>query len=239
MPSRWPGSNASSRSIRERSWPSPTTATSSTTSPSGFLNSIVARAFRGRATTRRWLEQKQQRLAQEEKAGERSASETLQARTRVGPNMSAARAAGQVARRVLSAYEAAARRGPGEEVRGAAPRSTIPIPGPRLGDKVIDATSLAQGVRRSSLLFDGPLDSTLPPGGIVGVIGPNGAGKTTLFRMITRGQEKPDEGSLRNRTRRVHLALRGPVARRPRSGPQTCGEEITDGRRRAAVSGTS
>ena len=67
-------------------------------------------------------------------------------------------------------------------------------PGPRLGDVVIEAESLAKGFD-GKLLIDG-LSFKLPPGGIVGVIGPNGAGKTTLFRMLT-GHEEPDEGSIR------------------------------------------
>jgi ATPase subunit of ABC transporter with duplicated ATPase domains len=66
-------------------------------------------------------------------------------------------------------------------------------PGPRLGDRVVDARGLTKGYG-DRLLFDG-LSFLLPPGGIVGVIGPNGAGKTTLFRMIV-GDEAPDGGSL-------------------------------------------
>ncbi len=66
-------------------------------------------------------------------------------------------------------------------------------PGPRLGDKVIEARGLTKGFG-AHLLIDS-LDFNLPPGGIVGVIGPNGAGKTTLFRMIT-GQETPDAGEI-------------------------------------------
>jgi sulfate-transporting ATPase len=69
---------------------------------------------------------------------------------------------------------------------------TIP-PGPRLGDRVVDAKELIKGYG-DRLLIDG-LSFLLPPGGIVGVIGPNGAGKTTLFRMIV-GEEKPDQGEL-------------------------------------------
>ncbi len=69
---------------------------------------------------------------------------------------------------------------------------TIP-PGPRLGDRVVDAEGLAKGFGDRLLIDD--LSFLLPPGGIVGVIGPNGAGKTTLFRMIV-GEEKPDAGEL-------------------------------------------
>jgi ATPase subunit of ABC transporter with duplicated ATPase domains len=66
-------------------------------------------------------------------------------------------------------------------------------PGPRLGDRVVDAVGLVKGYG-DRLLIDG-LSFLLPPGGIVGVIGPNGAGKTTLFRMIV-GEDKPDRGKL-------------------------------------------
>ncbi|MFP4181742.1 MAG: energy-dependent translational throttle protein EttA [Thiohalospira sp.] len=65
-------------------------------------------------------------------------------------------------------------------------------PGPRLGDKVIEAEHVRKGFGDTLLMDD--LTFRLPPGGIVGVIGPNGAGKTTLFRMIV-GQEAPDEGT--------------------------------------------
>jgi ATPase subunit of ABC transporter with duplicated ATPase domains len=69
---------------------------------------------------------------------------------------------------------------------------TIP-PGPRLGDRVVEAGGLVKGFG-DRLLIDG-LSFLLPPGGIVGIIGPNGAGKTTLFRMIV-GEDKPDGGAL-------------------------------------------
>src|SRR5690349_22223451 len=64
-------------------------------------------------------------------------------------------------------------------------------PGPRLGNKVIEATGVAKAYG-DKLLYEN-LNFTLPPAGIVGIIGPNGAGKTTLFKMIT-GKEKPDAG---------------------------------------------
>jgi energy-dependent translational throttle protein EttA len=66
-------------------------------------------------------------------------------------------------------------------------------PGPRLGDKVIEAIHVSKGYGVKLLVED--MNFSLPPGGIVGVIGPNGAGKTTLFRMIT-GEETPDNGTL-------------------------------------------
>ena len=135
-----------------------------------------------------WLEQKQNRLAQEEKA-ETKRQRTLQRELdwiRMSPR---ARQAKGKAR--LNAYEDLLR----EETAQKVETAEIYIqPGPRLGDVVVEARSLRKGYG-DNLLIDG-LNFTLPRGGIVGVIGPNGAGKTTLFRMIT-GQEQPDGGSLR------------------------------------------
>jgi sulfate-transporting ATPase len=86
---------------------------------------------------------------------------------------------------LVTAAEATERRADGPEI-------TIP-PGPRLGDRVVEAEGIVKGFG-DRLLIDG-LSFLLPPGGIVGVIGPNGAGKTTLFRMIA-GDDTPDEGRL-------------------------------------------
>jgi ATP-binding cassette ChvD family protein len=135
-----------------------------------------------------WLEQKQKRLAQEERQ-EAARQRTLSSELEWIRSSPRARQAKSQAR--ITAYEDLL-----SQARDKAPGSAqivIP-PGPRLGDLVIEA----QGVRKAfgdKLLIDG-LSFRLPPGGIVGVIGPNGAGKTTLFRMIV-GQEKPDEGTLR------------------------------------------
>jgi energy-dependent translational throttle protein EttA len=135
-----------------------------------------------------WLDQKQARLAREEKADvarQRTLARELEW-VRLSPR---ARQAKSKAR--LQAYEAMV----SESFEQRAERLEIAIPpGPRLGDVVIEAdgASKAYGDR---VLFEG-LSFKLPRGGIVGVIGPNGAGKTTLFRMIV-GQEKPDRGALR------------------------------------------
>ena len=135
-----------------------------------------------------WLEQKQNRLAQEEKA-ETKRQQTLQRELdwiRMSPR---ARQAKGKAR--LNAYEDMLR----EETAKRIETAEIYIaPGPRLGDIVVEARGVKKGYG-DKLLIDG-LDFTLPKNGIVGVIGPNGAGKTTLFRMIT-GQEKPDDGSFK------------------------------------------
>ncbi len=135
-----------------------------------------------------WLDQKQQRLAREEKA-DQARQRTLEREldwVRMAPR---ARQAKSKAR--LSAYEAMVDAPFVERLE----KLEIAIPpGPRLGDLVVEAAALVKGYGDRALI-DG-LSFKLPRGGIVGVIGPNGAGKTTLFRMIA-GQEKPDGGTLR------------------------------------------
>jgi ATP-binding cassette ChvD family protein len=135
-----------------------------------------------------WLEQKQARLAQEQKA-ESARQRTLRRELEWVRQSPRARQAKSKAR--LDAYDSML-----AEAAGKAPepgRIVIP-PGPRLGDLVIEAQGLTKGYGES-LLIDG-LDFKVPPNAIVGIIGPNGAGKTTLFRMIV-GQERPDGGTLR------------------------------------------
>ena len=135
-----------------------------------------------------WLDQKKQRLAQEEKqesARQRTLEHELEW-VRMSPR---ARQAKSKAR--LQAYETLLAEGGGE--REGSAEIIIP-PGPRLGDVVVQAEHLSKGYGDRLLIDD--LSFSLPRGGIVGVIGANGAGKTTLFRMIT-GQEKPDKGALR------------------------------------------
>src|SRR6187401_2445781 len=135
-----------------------------------------------------WLDQKQQRLAQEEKS-ESKRQKTLARELewiRMAPR---ARHAKGKAR--LNAYEQLLNEDTAQKIEQV--EIYIP-PGPRLGDVVVEARGLRKGY--GDLLLIDDLNFTLPPGGIVGVIGPNGAGKTTLFRMIT-GQEKPDGGTLR------------------------------------------
>ncbi|HXO18859.1 MAG TPA: energy-dependent translational throttle protein EttA [Thermoanaerobaculia bacterium] len=137
-----------------------------------------------------WLEQKQERLAHEEKQ-ESSRQRTLARElewVRMSPR---ARQAKGKAR--LNHYEDLLAAEREAEKRVEANEIHIP-PGPRLGDLVVEAKGLAKGYG-DRLLFE-DLSFSLPPGGIVGVIGANGAGKTTLFRMIV-GAEKPDAGTLR------------------------------------------
>ncbi|MEO8681240.1 MAG: energy-dependent translational throttle protein EttA [Vicinamibacterales bacterium] len=135
-----------------------------------------------------WLEQKSNRLQQEEKT-ESKRQRSLQRELdwiRMSPR---ARQAKGKAR--LNAYEQLLAEDTAQKV------DTVEIyipPGPRLGDIVVEARGLRKAYGEN-VLFEN-LTFTLPPGGIVGVIGPNGAGKTTTFRLIT-GQEQPDAGTLR------------------------------------------
>jgi ATP-binding cassette ChvD family protein len=165
-----------------------------------------------------WLEQKQNRLQQEEKAETRK-QRTLERELewiRMSPR---ARQAKGKAR--LNAYEDLLREETAQRIETA---EIYIAPGPRLGDVVVEARSLKKGYG-DKLLIDG-LDFTLPRGGIVGVIGPNGAGKTTLFRMII-GQEGPDAGTLKiGETVRIGYVDQSRDALEPN---KTVFEEITGG----------
>jgi len=135
-----------------------------------------------------WLDQKQQRLAVEEKQQE-GLRKTLERELEWVRSNPKARQAKSKAR--MQRYEELA----SQEFQKRNETNEIYIPpGPRLGELVIEAIALKKGFGER-LLFDN-LNFKLPAGGIVGVIGPNGAGKTTLFRLIT-GQEKPDSGEVR------------------------------------------
>ena len=135
-----------------------------------------------------WLEQKQRRLAVEQRTEDRR--QKAMARELEWIRQSArARQAKSQAR--ISAYESMLKAGTAEREREL--EMAIP-PGPRLGTLVVEAKDVSKAYG-DNLLFEN-LTFSLPPGGIVGVIGPNGAGKTTLFRLIT-GAEKADTGALR------------------------------------------
>jgi ATP-binding cassette ChvD family protein len=134
-----------------------------------------------------WLEQKKNRLAQEEK--QESARQRTLARelewVRMAPRARQAKSKARV-----TAYEELAAQDTGDRVM----QNEIVIPPPpRLGNDVVIAKDLRKAYG-DKLLFD-DLSFSLPRGGIVGVIGPNGAGKTTLFRMVA-GREEPDDGTL-------------------------------------------
>jgi ATP-binding cassette ChvD family protein len=135
-----------------------------------------------------WLEQKERRQAQEEKANERR-NKTLERElewVRMAPRARMAKSKARV-----SAYENLLKEPTNEKLQ----ELQIYIPaGPRLGDVVVEAHGVSKAYG-DKLLFEN-LNFSLPRGGIVGVIGPNGAGKSTLFRMIT-GLEKPDSGEFK------------------------------------------
>ena len=168
-----------------------------------------------------WLDQKQARLALEEKQ-ESARRRTLQRElewVRMSPR---ARQAKGKAR--LTSYEQLLAQE--AEVEKSVQATELHIPaGPRLGDLVVESTSLRKGYGDKLLIDD--LSFKLPPGGIVGVIGANGAGKTTLFRMIV-GEEKPDGGTLRI-GESVKIAYVD-QSRDTLKGNRQVWEEISDGR---------
>jgi ATP-binding cassette ChvD family protein len=133
-----------------------------------------------------WLDQKQKRLAQEEKS-ESKRQKTLQRELEWSRMAPKARQAKSKAR--LSSYEKMLDQEGKEKEQNL--ELFIP-PGPRLGSKVIEANGVSKAYGDKLLYED--LNFSLPQGGIVGIIGPNGAGKTTLFKLIT-GQEEPDAGN--------------------------------------------
>ena len=135
-----------------------------------------------------WLEQKENRLAQEAKQ-ETERQKTLQRELEWIHLNPKGRHAKSKAR--ISAYENLL----SQEAKATLSDLQIYIPpGPRLGDVVIEAKDIVKSFD-DRILVEG-MTFTLPPGGIIGIVGPNGAGKTTLFKMIT-GQEKPDSGTIR------------------------------------------
>jgi ATP-binding cassette ChvD family protein len=173
-----------------------------------------------------WLEQKQARLAVEEKhaSARRRTLERELEWVRMAPR---ARQAKSKAR--IRAYEELLAEG--EKRLPETVEISIP-PGPRLGDVVLEAEHLRKGYGDRLLIDD--LDFSLPPGGIVGVIGANGAGKTTLFRMIV-GQEKPDGGELRlGKTVKLAYVDQSRDALDPK---KTVFQEISGGEERIQVGG--
>ena len=136
-----------------------------------------------------WLEQKQNRLAQEEKA-DKARQSALQRELdwiRMSPKARQSKGKARV-----NSYNELVAESEAAELRADKLEIAIP-PGPRLGDVVVNAKSLTKAFEDRLLIEN--LDFILPPGGIVGVIGANGAGKTTLFKMMV-GLESPTEGTL-------------------------------------------
>jgi ATP-binding cassette ChvD family protein len=175
-----------------------------------------------------WLEQKQARLAAEEKA-DRSRQASLERELdwiRMSPRARQSKGKARITayNDLVAQAEAADRRADNVEL-------AIP-PGPRLGDQVVDAGHVQKAFGDRLLIDD--LTFYLPPGGIVGVIGPNGAGKTTLFRMMV-GDEKPDDGTLTIGAS-VELAYVD-QSRDTLDGDKTVFEEITGGADHMVVGG--
>ncbi len=135
-----------------------------------------------------WLEQKKERLRQEEKA-ESHRQKTLQRELEWIRMTPKARQVKSKAR--ISAYEKLLTR---ESASRAGDLEIYIPPGPRLGNLVVESENVSKGYGDRLLIEN--MSFFLPPGGIVGVVGPNGAGKTTLFKMVT-DQETPDAGSIR------------------------------------------
>ncbi len=165
-----------------------------------------------------WLEQKQDRLKNEE-AGEKARQKAMASELEwVRSNPKGRQAKSKARLRQFDEISSAQ-----YQKRNETNEIYIP-PGPRLGDVVLEVNDLKKGFG-DKLLIDG-LSFQLPPGGIVGVIGPNGAGKTTMFRMIT-GEEKPDSGTVRLGDT-VQLAAVD-QSRDSLNDDKTVWEEISDG----------
>jgi len=165
-----------------------------------------------------WLEQKQDRLEREEKS-EKNRQKAISAELEWVRSNAKGRRAKSKAR--LAAFEEMS----SSDYQKRSETSELYIaPGPRLGDKVIEANGLSKKYG-DKLLYEN-LSFSLPRGGIVGVIGPNGAGKTTLFRMLT-GQEKPDAGDI-SVGDTVKIAYVD-QSRDSLNGENTVWEEISDG----------
>ena len=166
-----------------------------------------------------WLDQKSNRLKNEEKA-ESARQRTLERELEWVKMAPRARQAKSKAR--LQRYEELLNTTVEKHMETA--EITIP-PGPRLGDVVVEAQKVTKAFGDNVLIEN--LSFALPKGGIVGIIGPNGAGKTTLFRMIV-GQEKPDSGSFKvGETVKVAYVDQ---SREALSGDKNVWEEISDGK---------
>jgi sulfate-transporting ATPase len=165
-----------------------------------------------------WLEQKEQRLALEEKqeSSRQKALKTELEWVRSGAKGRHAKSKARLARFDELSSKEVQKRSETQEIY-------IP-PGPRLGDVVIDAEHVCKGFGDRLLIND--LSFKLPPGGIVGIIGPNGAGKTTLFRMMA-GYEQPDSGSV-TLGQTVQLSYVDQM-RNELDSKKTVWEEVSDG----------
>jgi sulfate-transporting ATPase len=168
-------------------WPSPTTATSWTTPPSGFSNSTGAPAFPTRATTAPGWSRKR-RAWSRSKSSEDAAAKAMKKElewVRQNPKGRQAKSKARLARfEELSDYE--------YQKRNETQEIFIPV-AERLGNQVFEFHNVTKSFGDRVLIDN--LSFTVPAGAIVGIIGPNGAGKSTLFKLIA-GKEKPDSGEV-------------------------------------------
>jgi ATP-binding cassette ChvD family protein len=173
-----------------------------------------------------WLEQKEQRLQQEE-ATEQARRKAMQAElewVRANPKGRQAKSKARLKQFEEISSSAYQKRNETNEIY-------IP-PGPRLGDVVVEANNVRKGFGDRLLMES--MNFSLPAGGIAGIIGPNGAGKTTLFRMIT-GSEQPESGTIRlGETVRIASVDQ---SRESLDGNRTIWEEISDGQDLIKVGG--
>ena len=177
-----------------------------------------------------WLEQKEARLAAEDKSDSTRRASLRRELEWIRMSPRARQSKGKAR---ISAYHALVAEAESEAAERRSDRVELSIPpGPRLGDRVVEAVDVMKGFG-DRLLID-EVSFTLPPGGIVGVIGPNGAGKTTLFRMIV-GEDTPDAGSLELGST-VQTAYVD-QARDVLSADSTVFDEITGGADRLVIGG--
>jgi energy-dependent translational throttle protein EttA len=165
-----------------------------------------------------WLEQKQRRLAVEQRTEDRRQKAMARELEWIRSSAKARQAKGQAR---INAYEAMLKQDVAEQEKKF---EIIIPPGPRLGTLVVEAQAVAKAYG-DKLLFEN-LSFSLPPGGIVGIIGPNGAGKTTLFKLITN-LEKPDVGAFK-----VGETVKSAYVEQSRDslqGDRTIWEAISDG----------
>ncbi len=165
-----------------------------------------------------WLEQKQRRLAVEQRTEDRRQKAMARELEWIRSSAKARQAKGQAR---INAYEAMLKQDVAEQEKKF---EIIIPPGPRLGTLVVEAQTVTKAYG-DKLLFEN-LSFSLPPGGIVGIIGPNGAGKTTLFKLIT-GLERPDAGAFK-----VGETVKSAYVEQSRDslqGDRTIWEAISDG----------
>ena len=165
-----------------------------------------------------WLEQKQDRLAKEDK---RESNRQRALKDELDWIRSSPKGRQTKSKARIRSFEALL----SEQSEAQRNRLELRIPpGPRLGDSVFELTGVSKGFGDNLLIND--LNMIVPPGAIVGIVGPNGAGKTTLFRMLT-GQETPDSGEIKQGSTVQYAYV--DQSRSALEGEKTVWEEISEG----------